>query len=280
MVAGQRDSDRVGRIGQVVDQAVYVTAADSVLVSLWSRSTAVLTLSVNIRLLLLSGEIVQVNRDVDVAGTTVRLDVIIPVYDGWILAVGVVSGGARVSPGRVFARVDLLQGSLLAAARRQVMGSGYVTSGRGIIWPGGQNEDGTDLLPEWEGANIAAPGAGVQWSSLDVGVGQREFIGVTFTLTTSATVATRQVYLSLIDNATEVVRLPAQGTQLASLVRTYFAIYGVGVLAAAGSSIFIPLPQLRMGADNRISSVCDNFQAGDAYTGIRLQYYPAIAGMV
>jgi len=280
MVSEAASVKRERLISQSVDSALYVSAGDSLLVSLWQTTIGGVTVSVNVRLLLTTGEIVSVNRDVVLSAVATRQDFTFPLYDGWLIQICVLAPLSAIAYGVLFGRVDLLQGSVLVVQRRNLVTAGYISSSRGIVWPGGQMEDSGDPDGDMIITTRANPGAGNQWTNPAAGSDRVQLRGVSALLTTSATVATRQVYFKYSVGGTEIFRSPANGTQLASLARTYVGLWGLSGIAAAGAFIFVALPMIRQPALCVVDSAVDNMQAGDTWTLIQVSEVPLLSSLV
>lgn len=98
----------------------------------------------------------------------------------------------------------------------------------------------TEVLP------LANPAPGTELEYNPGGRYQERLVAVTFDLVTSATVASRQVNLIYRDaGAIAMAKIPAGGTQAASLTRTYCFLPEINApLAVASSTFLAPLPGL------------------------------------
>lgn len=142
--------------------------------------------------------------------------------------------------------------------------AGYVTDAESIAWPQGTIESSisnTGLIRSITGTN---PAAGVEISET-VPTGARWLLyGFRATFVTDATATTRTINLIIDDGTTTLIRLLANGTQTASITRTYNAIGGITAPAASGTDGFIPLPYpYPLSAGFRIATITALIQAGD-----------------
>src|SRR5439155_7213869 len=105
---------------------------------------------------------------------------------------------------------------------------------------------------------------------------------VDFTLTTSATVANRQVQLIIDDGANELWRILVPVTQAATLVYVYAfggSTNDAAVRAATGiNEVLSELPPLTLGAGYRSRTSTVNIAAGDQYSAITVGYTKATVG--
>ena len=118
---------------------------------------------------------------------------------------------------------------------------------------------------------IPPPVAGVDFSAtLPAGSAWR-ILGGSAQLVTSATVATRQVYLRLLQGTTEIWRGPSPNTQVASLTYVYQLMPGIVVPTLVGTFPVVPWP-VDCYADPRFSfaSATTSIQATDQWSAITL----------
>lgn len=155
----------------------------------------------------------------------------------------------------------------------QPLAGGYVYGFKAISWPQPNVEP---PIPDNTGAttqkSVTQPAAGSNFT-YTIGTYTHAVIkAVTFTLTTSATVANRRVHLMVYDAGAGNMDFHASVDQAASLTRNYTCV----PLSTAGSyaddnDIIIPIsPDIIIGAQGTIQSAVLNLQAGDQLSIIKV----------
>lgn len=150
--------------------------------------------------------------------------------------------------------------------------AGWVYYQKSISYPAVSNPDKRPGQGQFRLYTNAQPAAHTehQWVVPD---GQTcRIIGVQVNLVTDANVANRRVHLQCTSGGDYVFDLTTAIDQTASLTRKYWASaapYGPG--AVVNTSIYVPLPAnvILMGS-NTIETLCDNFQAGDRYSSMKI----------
>jgi hypothetical protein len=116
------------------------------------------------------------------------------------------------------------------------------------------------------------PAAGAELTYSFPGSEYTRVRAVTFKLVTSATVATRTVYLDFVDGSGVVIARMSSGfTQTASLTTVY--TFGLGLVqygANAAANIGSPLADLILCRGQKLQTTITNIQAGDAISNARL----------
>lgn len=189
---------------------------------------------------------------------------VIAVGAGWIqhLSVRATAGAPRV--GQCFVVVEIVRGQAGAMQPLGVVLQGYVTDTSGLAWPG------TPMQPSIDGAGVirsiagADPAAGAEWSETVPTNARWRLLGVDAALVTDATVANREVVLTIDDGAAIVAEVAAGTAQAASLTRRYSFARGVQRGAPAASTIINgPAPDAMLMGGYRVRSVTTALQAGD-----------------
>lgn len=118
--------------------------------------------------------------------------------------------------------------------------------------------------------NVAAPGAGAEWSAVVPGGTIWELISVRYSFSTSGTVATRIPTIRVRDNdGVESARYLPGTSQAATLVIIYTAASGLPDATLTGfATSAIPSPAKMLLPGWTLDSVTGSIQAADAYTGI------------
>lgn len=123
-----------------------------------------------------------------------------------------------------------------------------------------------------EAVPVASPAAGADFT-YEVGSRYVERpVALCFNLVTSAVVASRQVVVSIRDeNSISLAKIPAGGTQAASLTRTYSYFDRMGQAQAVASNTFLaPLPGIFMLPGWEIDVAVSSIDVGDQISNVRL----------
>ena len=155
----------------------------------------------------------------------------------------------------------------------QPLAAGYVYGFRGLSWPLNNIEA---PVPVGWGApkqnSVTNPAAGSDFTFTNKVYSFSEIQSVTFTLTTSATVANRRVHLAIFDGGLGNQDYHSSVDQTASQTRNYTcsAIGGAGSYAN-DNDIIIPIPpRLKGWGEFTIASSTLNLQAGDQFSFVRV----------
>lgn len=198
-------------------RGLYLSGDDHLRITTFNAATGV-TLAIEGRLLDEEGR-VNVIGDRHVPNTNrTTANTIFRLPKGWLLDVSVRASVGTPLIGQCFAVVELVRGFSGAVAALAVLAQGYVTATPRLGWPGSgvrESVDGPGVLRSIAGTQ---PGAGAEVSET-VPTGARwELLVAYLGLTTSATVANRNVGLTLDDgtNAYFIDRANANATAGAS----------------------------------------------------------------
>lgn len=155
----------------------------------------------------------------------------------------------------------------------QPLAAGYIYGTTTVSWP--SNNIKSPVPDAWSAPKTTAvsnPAAGSNFTFTNKSYTFSEIISVTFTLTTSATVANRRVHLSIFDGGLGNLDFHSSTDQAASLTRNYTccAIGGAGSYAN-DNDIIIPIPpNLKGFAEYTIASDILNLQAGDQLSLVKV----------
>lgn len=116
---------------------------------------------------------------------------------------------------------------------------------------------------------VPTPGAGAEWSLVVPAGYVWRVLAVAGTLTTSATVATREARLTLADATGVVLSLGVAATQAAGLATRYAWTAGGGYAAGSSAGGTLP-PDLSLEAGWTLASSTVNLDAGDAWSAVSL----------
>lgn len=240
----------------------YVTA-DTVLNISYSCAVAGLILSVAARILLPDGTVMPCLWQLPMTSDRSRNGATFQLAEGFLLSL---TAAASTAAGnyRCFVWLRLQKGG----NQVQLLASGYPTQGRPLTWPQ------TTIENEGEGAGAIVsltgtqPAAGAEISEAVPTNARWELLSFKYSLTTSATAATRNTSL-LADDGTNVFW---QGTQAGSgqaASLTYQYSHFPGATQVAGQSvidIFASPIGLQLTAGYRLRTNTLNLQAGDQYS--------------
>lgn len=155
----------------------------------------------------------------------------------------------------------------------QPLCAGYIFGTNTVSWP--SNNLKAPIPDAWSAPktfSVTNPAAGSNFTFTGRIYSFAEIQSITFTLTTSATVANRRVHLSIFDGGLGNLDFHSSIDQTASQVRNYTccAIGGAGSYAN-DNDIIIPIPPgLKGFTEYTISSDILNLQAGDQLTFVRV----------
>lgn len=123
-----------------------------------------------------------------------------------------------------------------------------------------------------QSGTIAQPAAGANFT-INVPPGQTWMVqSVCATLATSATVANRNVGLTISDQAGNVVAVIPHTTNFTAGQTTRFSWMTTGSQGVAGWNFSIPSAQFVVGPGWSIASITNNIQSGDQWSAIALSY--------
>lgn len=243
----------------------YITQDMFLSIQHWA-SVAGISITITARLLLpdgtlkLSQQVLVTTSDRSKQGGTVALT------EGFLLSVVVQIASPNVED-RIFVSVRLSKGSIGQATIVQQLCAGYPNINRFVTWPPGVHEGSSETNGYINSVTGTTPGAGSEISETVPSNARWELLSFHYSLTTSATVATRQSAL-IIDDGTNILWESTQiNQQAASLVYGYSFFPGSPQIAAQTVSVIVASPigiQLLPGF--RIRTTTLNLQAGDQYT--------------
>lgn len=239
------------RDDQLVLQAVTSTTGEAV--------------TFNIRLLLADGTLVPIQQTVrppnnrTVASVTVSLD------EGYLLSVSCICGQAA-QRGWTFARAFVNRGAFGTGQPGQLLFSDYVTTQVSGGYPGGRITSPTEGPGALKAAQVAAPGAGLDWAISVPSNARWRLLSAIATLTTAVAVANRQVQISVGVGAGEVYRgSPNQNIVASTTARVSFSSAPQS-FALMPTNVHVPIPvSIYMGLGDVLSTNTLNIQAADQW---------------
>ncbi len=249
---------------------LYVTQSDTLQLNVWNH-VAGIEVDVTGRVLLPDGTIQRIFQPVFPTNNRAINTKNITMPQGFLLDISINSPSSAVARGQCFGQVVLVRGASAALSAVQLLCQDYVATGLAMQWPGGLIRSPIEG-PGFIVSQVQTVGAGVDFQ-FGVPTNTRWKIrSLSAVLTTSATVATRQVTFSLKDSVGNTYcAVPFNGTQTASVSQRYNAFPGSAFTAAIISILNVPLPTDTVLFTNMaIYSSTSNLQAGDAWSNITM----------
>ena len=269
-ISGTRPPD-AGFATQLVQPpgALYVSPEESLVLGILT-TLAGQPVTLSVRLLLADGTVQYIEHTVTavtVGGFELHG---IPLAEGFLLSVQVSHAGNFTSHGECYVYVGLARGSADGLHRVQTILADHVTDHWFPTWPQMEptpHDAGIGQMIVLDGTD---PAAGSQFTfAPSVGVRFR-IIGVTMTLTTSATVANRFFRLAVTSGGNPVY--VAQDTTAITASQTVIILVGPPMLATIGvTTRIMPLaPDTVIGPDTTMATSIGGLAAGDQLSGIAI----------
>lgn len=174
-----------------------MTGEDNLVVTAWT-DTGGYGVNLTGRFLKPSGEILPFNRRLEAGLTTAGAELLLNLGPGFLLNLSMISIFPFVQSGRIYARLDVVRGSIGARIVLGTLLAGYVTSSAYLAWPG------SPLVNPWEGPSyvrrftLGSPGAGVT-PSFTAGALQRlQLLGVSAMFQTDADLQSNRPVVQIV----------------------------------------------------------------------------------
>ena len=263
---GWRKSGNLGPALQYVE-------VDDILVWETTASVGGLAINLSVRVLTANGEIIPFFSTINTIGSTgVTTVVNIRMIAGFILSASIFAPG--VSRAQVYSRLTIQRGVGSGdATKGALLLAGYPTSFSPIGYPETPNIDSITGAGAIFFTAPAAPAAGADWT-ISVSANTTWAIrAVIARLTTSAAVATRLARVQLFNGSVVGADVPANVTQLASLVNVYTWAPGLTIAAVGSAPTFVTqgLPrEVRFPSGFVVRSQTQNIQAADQWDQIQI----------
>lgn len=195
--------------------------------------------------------------------------------DGWITSLSVFEESLYNNGSRMYVRVtyDDKSSNLVSGV---TLISGYVGGYKGLMWPQGPSEQVYSKPGYPEVISVVAPAAGSDFTYTCPNGMSLDIMAVTFKLTTSATVATRQamIHMEEAGGALPLFMSFPGSNQAASLSYTYsFARGQKEVGSVINNMLGAQLGEMRIHPGDMLKSSVNALQAGDAITDIKFMAY-------
>lgn len=248
--------------------AIYLTQDDA----LWLYAASSLggTLRVVVRILLPDGSMSISSWDFFVSPTRVQNIFTQPLSEGFLLGIHVYDTAVAYRRGQCYASINVQRDTLANNIRPMRLVQGYVSYYSRLYWPGGGSEDSLAGLGNIRSITGATPAAGSDFSETVPGFTSWRLIALSYTITTSATVASRATGLLIDDGTNPILKTYASvGVPAGTVTNTSFA---PGLITG---SVNVTLQWagfidgLRLAAGFRIRSIVNALQAGDQITQVQ-----------
>lgn len=191
--------------------------------------------------------------------------------EGWLQHVNVRAVAGTPRRGQCFIVVDIVRGQTNAVAPLGIVLQGYAKDTTGLAWPGSpliDSPDGPGVILSLAGAD---PAAGAEMSETVPTNARWRLLGVDIPLVTDATVANREVVLTIDDGANIVAEIASGTSHVASTTRRYsFARNVQRGAGATALTVNAPIPDAILMGGYRVRTVTTNLQAADNFGAPRL----------
>jgi hypothetical protein len=257
--------------GAIVTPAIPIAQDDDLVLTTWAYLTGQ-TLAINCRLLTPGGPPARLTFYVTVAAGAPATVKRFPLPAGWLLDVSVTSDYSTLRRGDVFIQLALEPSTSGAdvLAKHTILIQDYLQTGMHLAWPGSGIRSSLEGGFKQTAALGTNPAAGAEISEAVPSANRWNLKAITYTLVTSAAVATRQSHLIIDDGANILLDFPSSTTQTASLTRTYFWAPYAYAPGAVLSNIYNPIPAgLVLPTGWRFRTVTDLIDAADDYSAPR-----------
>jgi len=247
---------------------VYMELSDRLLVRAWVPNYAGSTNCIlRGRLMRTDGQVIVFEYPF-VAPATGLTSYLFDLAEGYLLDV-TVQAIAGYTRGRLWVQAGIARGTLANFSTSALLISDYLNGSEIVGWPWGTPRNSLDGQGDILAVQVSNPSAGADWV-YTVTAGYRTRIrSVSFLLTTSASVATREVTLIIDDGAHIVGQFAATVTQAASLAIQYTGSAAPYAPVTQPAVANIPLPpDLVLPSTYRLRSSTAAIQAADQYSVI------------
>jgi hypothetical protein len=265
-ILGTYPAERFATAGVQPASSLYVSAEDQLLVNCWN-SVAGAVLILRWRIMRADGQIVTDSQNLVLTSARATNTQFFPVCEGFLLGVTVAVSGATPKRGQTFVQVGLARGTTSNPEQGALLISDYCTNLAFAGFPGGilrSPLEGPGVLRSITGT---VPGAGAEISETVPTNARWAVRSFRYTLTASATVATRNSQLVFDDGTNILLRQQPATNQAAGQVDIYNNVPNHTPVGVGGNDFFAVSPTWPMlAAGSRIRTFTANIQAGDQYT--------------
>jgi hypothetical protein len=250
--------------------ALYVTNEDRILIQ--ANASIGCNVTLQYKILRPDGRVIVSKESLSVPGRSGAILLSRQLTPGLLLSASLVSNTFFTIDEFLFASLGIFQGAASTINREQTLCGGYITNDEGISYPNGGYHEQTEGMGVHVAYNMGTPGAGQELSYTIPSNSMFRPFAFSATLTTSATVANRQVQLICDEGSgSNYFKSPLGVAQAASLVWVYsFAKYPFATLQFNNDQLIFFDNVMKMTATLRIRTVTLGLQAGDQWSLSRL----------
>lgn len=249
---------------------VYIQLEDRLQISVVRGPVSTSSLQLGLRILRPDGHIIPFNTTVTVGGIRTAQTQNFDLVEGYLLGLQITDNTIE-ERGDCYVVAQIIRGQGASAFVTQVLIADWVSKFSPLGWPGGRIAHSVEGQGRISVPSIAAPAAGTELVYTVPSNSRQRVRSITFTLTTAAAVANREVTLILDLGGAAIAQVPSAFTQAASLTRTYSFSLGVQIIQGAQTLLTaIPLPDMALTAGSRARTATTNLQAADQYSAALL----------
>lgn len=258
------------QIGLNVQDAAPPTAAymgvDDQLIVIVSTSRALgISVQINARLLMPDGTIVPNTwKSIFPVGRSAQ-NAVVSLPECFILSFAAYTGSGQ-GVLDTFVEVMILRGGAQGSFVNQVLCSGYPQINNPLSWPSGVSTDNVNCVGNIRSITGTTPGAGGEISETVPLNAKWRIISIVLSLTSSATVGTRQPTLNFTDGTNIVAGAQNSLTQPASTTVGWTFADGLSLISSNSARATVPLMrQFFMMPGWKFQSATGGLQVGDQY---------------
>ena len=204
---------------------LYIDEEDYLLIQYFSPSYAG-NAEFHARFLSLDGEIKPIHRDLIISLTNTYLASRIDLEPGFLLSAHLYTSDTTIPRGAVYARLSIARSRVPKEILGYLLAQGFLSYSETLGWPPGKFDTTFDHPGIHDAFLLQDPAAGANLDYSIPAARRYQLLALRIPFTTSATVADRQVILTLGEDAIEYFRSEPAPIQTASLTRTYDFLAG------------------------------------------------------
>lgn len=223
------------------------------------------TVFIRITQLRKDGQVIRTVERIDPNGTTLQTVTIVILTEGYLLAVDAYTSDELDPVGRIFVNVFLQYGDVFSFDTAFPLVSGYIGQLGAIRWPIDRPHNVNEGVFETESPAVTPPAAGVEFDYQEEEYFSGRIIGGFLDFTTDATVANRTVEFIFWTLGFPLIKVISRSVQAANLNRRYNLWRGPNIPTDASDQIYIPIPDFEFANTFGLTTVTQNFQAGDVF---------------
>lgn len=256
--------------GQIIPApAIYVGFNDYLTVSLLSAVATSNLAVVHARIIRRDGTIIQLEEYLSAQFTFQQITTRVALCEGWLIAVNVTCGAVNNPRGALFINVRLARSAGSGWNNVVELAADYCTPQVDVAWPGGQIRDASEG-PGWlQTIALGSPPNGSDFSTSPPTHTKWRVLSVGATLTTSSTIANRQVRLTINGIAADLWFVAPGFNATASGTYVMSWLPGCAGLISTPPAFTLPMPYpIVMDSTYSIATSTLNIQSGDFWVNI------------